>query len=108
MKKIILCIWIFLISLFIYSEFVSDDILISATVVDHTDDSLTVSGVDPFDPRAAYIVHSDFPVLAVNEGDTVFITYSGKIAESYPPQLVGVTQIETLETIFSMVDVPSL
>lgn len=90
----------FLFSLFIYSEFVSDDVMISATVVEHTDESLTVSGVNPFDLQAVYIVHSDSPVSAVNEGDTVFITYSGEIAESYPPQLAGVTQIETLETIF--------
>ena len=99
MKKIVLCTCIFLLSLFIYSEFVSDDVMISATVVDHTDDSLAVSGVNPFDPQTVYIVHSDFPVSAVTEGDTVFITYSGQIAESYPPQLVGVTQIETLEMI---------
>ncbi len=65
-----------------------------------TGNQLEVNGINPYNPSLIYIVNVDFTLPDIDKGELVFITYSGQIAESYPPCLLDVTQIDTLETIF--------
>lgn len=88
-----------MLTVFFYSIY-SDKKIISAIVVDNSANRLLVQNVLSNRPQSIFVIQLNKHVDNIDKGDIIFIEYSGQIAESYPAKLLGVTQIDTLESYF--------